>query len=230
MGSKARVSKHIAPIIESFHSGGSYYEPFLGGGNMFSNVNLPDKYGSDTCEYAVALLEAISKGWEPPDVVSEEFYHSVKANSDSYSKELVGFLAYSCSYAGKFWGGYARGNTSKGSPRNFASEQVRNLGKQRFGLVGANFSVCSYNTIDLTEGDVVYCDPPYLGTTGYSKPFDHGFFWDWCAKKVSQGITVLVSEYYCPVSNEVLWAKEQTSSLTKDTGSKKSTEVLFRIR
>ena len=104
---------------------------------MFSCVNVALKWGNDTSYYAVSLLEALSKGWDAPTLLSETDYNLIKEDPESYDPALVGFAAYCCSYAGKFWGGYWRAYNSKGEPRNCASEQARNLEKQRSGLIGS---------------------------------------------------------------------------------------------
>jgi DNA adenine methylase len=230
MGSKARHAKHIVPIVLDGHDENNWYiEPFLGGGNMFSCVDVALKWGNDTSYFAVCLLEALSKGWTPPSSLSETEYRLMKESPKSYDPALVGFAAYCCSYAGKFWGGYARGFDSKGEARNFAEEQHRNLQKQKSGLVSAEFTVGSYLDMEIPVGSTVYCDPPYAGTTGYQSGFDSQDFWDWCEYLVDKRCRVFVSEYEAPDCWTPVWEKTVTNSLTKDTGSKKGTEKLFTV-
>mgnify|MGYP005990949933 CR=1 FL=1 len=229
MGSKARHAQSIVQIImESHTDGATYYEPFLGGGNMFSAVPIPLKVGSDLCRYSVATLRAISTGWIPPDVVSEADYREIMNNKGEYPDHLVGFVGYCCSYAGKFFGGYARGVSAKGVARNFAAEQVRNLEKQRDGLAGASFLNCGYSDVIVPDGSTVYCDPPYSKTTGYSVKFDHDRFWDW-AKSLSGRCNVFVSEYNAPREWTSVWSCSVNNSLTKNTGSKAGVEQLYTI-
>lgn len=230
MGSKARHAKHIVPILMSKHDDTKpYIEPFVGGGNLIQHVPASDRRGSDVAEYAIALLDAVSKGWVPPPVVTESMYSKVRANPDLFPQEFVGFLAYSCSYAGKFWGGYARGNDAKGSPRNFADEQARHLLKQASGIAGVSFSVCGYKDVSYPDGSTVYMDPPYASTTGYKGGFDHNEFWQFCAD-LSKRCRVFVSEYNAPCKWLPVWEKSVTNSLTKDTGSQRAVEKLFTMK
>ena len=230
MGSKARHAKHIVPILMDYHDQDKpYFEPFLGGGNLFSEVPAQIKVGSDTASYAVALLSALSVGWEPPDTLSKEDYESIKSTPEKYEPALVGFAAYSCSYAGKFWGGYARCVSSKGVPRNMAAEQRRCLLAQAKGLTGSKIIVSNYLDLEIPTGSTVYCDPPYADTTGYRGAFDHEVFWDWCGALVHKGCRVFVSEYSAPSGWSAVWEKPVNNSLTKDTGSKKAIERLFTM-
>lgn len=228
MGSKGRHAKDIIPFIIDFHTEGKpYVEPFLGGGNIFSQVPIKNKWGNDTAKYAVALLEALSNGWEPPTHLSETEYYQIKEDPLGYETALVGFAAYCCSYAGKEWGGYARGNDARGGPRNFAAEQARNLEKQRSGLKGSRFTNLSYLEMGIEPGSTVYCDPPYANTTKYKTDFDHNLFWRWCDELVDKGCNVLVSEYSAPDHWSCIWSKVVNNSLTKETGGKKGIERLY---
>lgn len=241
MGSKARHAKHISPILMDGHDQSKWYvEPFMGGGNMLSNVPAKHKWGNDTAEYAVALLSAVASGWEPPETLTEDEYYSIKSDPDQYEAALVGFAAYCCSYGGKLWGGYARNKPEEGKnstcpgqkkrnlikQRNFAGEQVRNLQNQFLGLVGVKFTSISFLDLDIPDGSTVYCDPPYVSTTGYGSGFDHQVFWDW-ATDISRRCRVFVSEYMAPKEWESIWEKRVNNSLTSDTGCKKATESLF---
>jgi len=228
MGSKGRYAKQIVPILMDGHDQSKpYVEPFVGGGNLFSEVPAGIKWGNDTAEYAVALLKGLSEGWEPPLTLSETEYYQIKGDPHGYDPALVGFAAYCCSYAGKFWGGYWRCKDSNGNERNGAAEQARNLEKQRKGLIGAKFTSKPYWQMKITPGSTVYCDPPYENTTGYSGCFDHKMFWRWCTDLVTQDCWVFVSEYAAPQGWYTVWDREVNNSLTKNTGGKKGVERLF---
>lgn len=229
MGSKARHANQIIPLVMKCHTQDKWYiEPFVGGGNLFSDVNADKKWGNDTATYAVALLDGLSKGWEPPEVLDEVSYYQIKEDPHGYDAALVGFAAYCCSYAGKFWGGYARGTNSRGEPRNFAAEQARNLEKQRKGLIGAKFTNLDYQSMDIPICSTVYCDPPYANTTSYQGSFNHEDFWGWCEwLSRNSGCKVFVSEYSAPDGWVSVWSKRVNNTLVKDTGSKTGEEQLW---
>ena len=58
------------------------------------------------------------------------------------------------------------------------------------------------------KGYVIYCDPPYRGTTKYAtKEFPYDEFYDWC-REMSKDNIVLISEYNMPDDFECVWQKE----------------------
>ena len=178
--------------------------------------------------YLISVLQGLANGWKPPKEISEEIYKDIKTNRDDYTKETVGFVGFACSYAAKWFGGYCRGKNSKGEPRNYIMEAYRNCMKQAPKLSGISFFICDYRELVIPQKSIIYCDPPYRNTTKYRSSFDHEFFWDWCREKTSNGHNVFVSEYSAPADFECLWSKEINSSLTRETGSKKGTEKLFK--
>lgn len=230
MGSKARHAKHIVPILMDGHDQSKpYIEPFLGGGNLMAQVSAEIRIGGDVAKYAVALLRAVVSGWVPPSDVSEQTYRDVKQNKENYPPEMVGFVGYSCSFGGKYFGGYWRCKNSKGEARNGALEQVTHLMRQANGLRNVQFYVGGYDEIEYPAGSTVYMDPPYAGTTEYTaKNFDHDRFWRFC-ESLSAACRVFVSEYSAPPNWMPVWEKAVTSSLDRDTGSLRAVEKLFTL-
>ncbi len=241
MGSKRRLAKHIAPIIQGFIESSqakTYIEPFVGGANMMEHIECEYRIGTDSHPYLIALLKAVQGGWCPPKFVTETQYHLIKNHPDGYPDELVGFVGFGCSYSGKWWGGYAR-NIRKDAPnaevlnrttRNYCDESRRNILKQFNAIQGVNFHCQSYLETFRHKNAVIYCDPPYQGATAYKTKFSHPEFWNWCRLQAVDN-TVLVSEYVAPsFCTDLIWQKEITSSLRKDTGGKKGVEKLFWVK
>jgi len=85
-------------------------------------------------------------------------------------------------------------------------------------------STDDYRNYVYHDGDVVYCDPPYAGTNGYGREFDHEAFWQWCR---TRDFPVYVSEYRAPEDFISIWSKEKRR-LFNDRGlSANSVEHLF---
>ena len=225
MGSKARIAKYILPIIlKDRKPNQCYVEPFVGGANIIDKVDGL-RIASDSNEYNICLFKAIQNGFIPPDFVSEKDYKEAQKNRQL--TPLVSFIGYGCSYSGKWFGGYARGNDSKGNPRNYCLESKKNILKQSKQLQNILFFSCSYEELEIPDDSIIYCDPPYKNTTKYKDGFNHKDFWEWCRVMSKKGHKVFISEYNGPDDFECIWEMQVNSSLTKDTGSKKATEKLF---
>lgn len=226
MGSKARHAKEILPIILADRKQGQLYvEPFVGGANMLDKVG-GERLGSDIHEYLSAMWQAVSEGWMPPEYITEQDYNNIRKNKQNYQPELVGYVGFALSYSGKWFGGWCRDSAGK---RNYVDESYRNAKSQFPKLYGVNFVRGSYEDIVLNEPSIIYCDPPYKGTTKYKDDFDHEKFYIWCREKRNEGHTIFVSEYNMPEDFICVWSKEVNNSLTKDTGSKKGIEKLFKL-
>ena len=81
-----------------------------------------------------------------------------------------------------------------------------------------------YRNYEHREGDVVYCDPPYAGTSGYGCEFDHDAFWEWVRTRT---YPVYVSEYRAPDDFIPVWEKQKRSLFNKTHLSKPVNEKLF---
>ena len=176
------------------------------------------------------MFKAIQSGWCPPKTMNEQEYKTIRANPKNYTPQLVGFVGFGCSYAGKWFGGYARGNDNKGNPRNYCNESRKNILNQFNGIQGISFVCQPYDETIIHKNTIIYCDPPYAKATEYKAgSFDHVKFWQWCRLMAIEN-TVLVSEYTAPDDIECIWQKTIHSSLTKQTGSKQGEEKLFWIK
>lgn len=233
MGSKARHAKEILPIILSGRTDGQWYvEPFVGGANVIDKVD-GNRIGADFNPYVIALWKAVADGWVPPDLVTEEEYDAMR--SCRAVDAVTSFAGFSLSFGGKFFGGYRRDVAgTKGCIENMQTQSRRakqSLIKQSATLRGVQFHHCSYDELTIPPNSIIYCDPPYQGTTGYATgAFDHDKFWQWCRDKVAEGHKVYVSEYTAPDDWVAVWEKTVNNTLTKYTGSKKGVEKLFVMR
>lgn len=230
LGSKNKISKYIAPIIQSYiDKGYDYYlEPFVGGGNMIDKIQCSNKIGSDIDKYVIAVLIGLRDGEMPPKEVSEEMYFDIKYNKDKYSDFLVGYIGYELSFGAKWFGGYVKRDDKKFRGDIYS---YNNCIKQAKYLSNIEFKCCSFDSYKDLSGYVIYCDPPYKGATSYKqKNFDYELFYDW-VRKMSKNNIVLVSEYSMPSDFKCIWEKTISVSLdsNKTIGDSKNirTERLF---
>ena len=63
IGSKNRLSKELAPIIQSYitEETKGYLEPFVGGANMIDKIKCNKRIGCDIHEELIALLQYSQK-------------------------------------------------------------------------------------------------------------------------------------------------------------------------
>ena len=230
MGSKNRIAKHILPIMLNYRKPGMpWVEPFVGGGNLIDKVTGP-RIGYDGNKHTIEALVAIRDHCHELPKTDRDFterdYKGLRSKSDGW---LAGYAGFSFSYGGKWLGGWSRGTSAAGKPRDYVAESFRNALVQSPKLKGVQLMCAPYDKAHIPQSSLVYCDPPYKGTTGYSvTQFDHEAFFLWCGCLRDAGNIVFVSEYEAPWDFECVWEKEITSSLTKDTGSKRGVEKLFR--
>lgn len=228
MGSKSRHAKEILKIILADRKPGQWFiETMVGGGNVIENVD-GNRLGADIQPYVIATLKAASQGWLPPSTMTEEEYYDLRDYKDFYPEELVGYAGFALSYGGKWFGGWCR---DKDRVRNYADESYRNALKQFPKLKGATFVCSSYDELELPPGKhIIYCDPPYKGTTCYTGAswFKHDKFWQWVRDKTKEGHRVFVSEYVAPDDFTCIWAKDVRNDLT-NKGNSRAVEKLFRL-
>jgi DNA adenine methylase len=198
LGGKVKIaSKIVAEIHARLPPGRPFFDAFCGAGAIVSRVKSNKRHANDIAPI-IHLLEAVSKGWEPPMAVTEEDYHRAKLLP--VTDPLYSFAGYGCSFAGTLWGTYARDKQQKKT--NFAAESARSLKNDAYRLQGIKFTNLSYLDLEIPDNALVYCDPPYCNTTGYGMEFDQDEFYAWVER---QRCTILISEYeYNPLGLEVV--------------------------
>ena len=202
-----------------------WVEPFVGGANMIDKVD-GNRLGADLNKPLIACLNGLADGWLPPRNITEDFFNKVKADNSIVDAATLGYIGTQLTYGSMWFSSYRRDNTGL---RNYSNEAFRNVEKQAVNIKGVKFKSVSYHHLPIPDESIIYCDPPYKGTAKYNAvdEFDHNSFFEWCRGKVNQGHQVFISEYNAPDDFVCVWKKEITSSLGKDTGSKKGIEKLF---
>lgn len=223
MGSKRSISKYILPYILEHDTKDTWYiEPFVGGCNSIDKIYKEKRWGNDNNYYLISLYHAFQNNWIPIKELSENEYKDIQQNKEKYPPELVAYVGFACSYGGKWFGGYPRGTTDKGIPRNHILEAYHNVKNQIPLLQNIKFTCMEYDQLKIPSGSIVYCDPPYEGSTEYKTSFDHDKFWNWCRIN-STNNHLYISEYSAPDDFKCIWKANVASGLAK----KDRTEKLF---
>ena len=224
LGGKSKIAKVLVPYLEKQRDKEQVFiEPFVGGANIVSKMGGV-RYAYDFNEYLMEMYKGVQGGYELPTIITEEQYKYIKSNKDE-DKVLTGFVGFGCSFAGKWFGGYARNAQNK----NYCLTSKNSLLKKMSTMNNFIFELKNY--LDLYPiSALIYCDPPYKNTTQYniSKNFDYEKFWA-KIREWSKDNIVLVSELIAPDDFEVVWQQEVSRSLNA-SGKTKAIEKLFRYK
>lgn len=220
VGGKYRIARHIERVVLAARRGEQrYVEPFLGGAATFSRncAHFRQSLGYDLSLDLVLMWRAVLEGWVPPADVSEAEYAALR---QADSSPLRGFVGYGCSFGGKWYGGYARSHGGAAPGYNYAAGAARTVVRQGAAMrdAGAVVLRADYRSLSFGAGDLVYCDPPYSGATGYvgMPEFDSREFWALAGRWAAAGAVVLVSEHIAPAPWVVVWERDMPLYLRGD--------------
>lgn len=249
LGGKSRISKQISEVIneisrrkiqnsetDSLYNNERMFQErererdltfvslFCGTCSVESKISgFSRKILNDKHEYLIDMLNGVKNGYELPEYISENDYKYIKEHKDD-DRVLSGFVGFGCSFGGKWFGGYARNKTGT----NYAAQSKKSLMKDMATLMDADFICKDYRDVELPQGCVVYADPPYDGTTGYSKEkFNSDDFWEYM-RIISKNHIVFISEQSAPDDFVAIWSKPFTRTLDVNKENQfKVTEKLF---
>ena len=229
MGGKARIAKHIAPIINEAvkKSNGMLFEPFCGGCNITPHF-AGRVFANDLNEDLIGLFKDAISGRTFPEYVDIEMYRAAK--NGEYDKALTAYIGFCASYNGRYFEGFVgNGCPNTKGKRDYQKEAISNFNKTVRSLrdmPSLTLSSLPYTEMEIPENSVIYCDPPYDGTTQYKNGgFNHDRFWQW-AEMMSESNTVFVSEYSTRSDLFIpTWSLDINSSLGRT--SKRATEKLY---
>lgn len=229
MGGKARIARRLVEaILADTDARDVWYEPFVGGGNVMEHAapHFRRSVGSDSHPDLIMMWQHVTAGGMIPDFVSRETYQELRKSEPS---AMRGFAGFGASFGGKWFGGYGV------SPRDgeVCRQSARTVNRQAavFTKHDVRFRCWEFGKITPPVGAVVYCDPPYAGTTKYStSDFDYDVFYktliDWSTDRA-----VYLSEYAVPdyVPATVIWSREKSMPLDKASNNRVAIENLYRI-
>lgn len=178
---------------------------------------------NDKHKYLIDLLKGVQNGYKLPELITEEQYKYIRNHKDD-DCILTGFVGFGCSFGGKWFGGYARNKTNT----NYALQSKRSLLKDMETLMNAEFTCQDYRDVPLPKDCIIYADPPYNNTTGYSREiFNSNEFWEY-ARNASKNHLIFISEQAAPDDFISIWEKPFTRTLDVNKQNQfKVTEKLF---
>lgn len=231
MGGKHRHGRRFAAVIQQYNPR-VYHEPFCGMYSVGQYVEATKRSAADVHPDLIMMLRAARDGWRGPDRVTEEEWRT--SWKETEPSALRGFIGFGCSFGGKFFGCYARSQLTYHPVRgwehdamNWAAQTNRGLDKWQPRVQGVEFAIEDYKQYD-GDADVMYCDPPYTNSAGYSQgTFDTDEFWQW-VREQSKWRRVIVSEATAPSDfTQITTFKSSSMCAHNDSKHADFTERLF---
>ena len=229
LGGKSRIAKSLVAAMGANERplGQWFVEPFCGACNVTCAVGGL-RLASDANPWLIHMWESLRSGtWEPPEDLTEERYSELKTTQPLHPD--TAFAGFGCSFGGKWFGGFARGEG-----RDFPKEARAGVLEKRGRLSEVHFTCALYQDLQIPPNSLIYCDPPYAGTTGYGaiEAWDAEAFYQWCRDRAAEGHDVYVSEYSAPEDFEAVWRKETKTTMAVDAINRNRDRVerLYRVR
>lgn len=221
LGGKKRLAHKLVGVLGSFRQQDQRVIDMFCGSLPITAALAGRRHANDGCIPLITLYRAWLTGWRP-EAVSEEDYKQIRARQDP-NDPYTALAGFGLSYGGKWFGGYAR---DKKNGRDFLRTATKSLNRVLNACEGVTFSALDFDDVEVHPGDMVYCDPPYRGTTpyGYFDGFDVARFDLACERWARMGADVFVSEYVAPPNTEEVAAWSVRKSRLKGP----QTERLFR--
>ena len=216
-GGKKRIARQLIEFLRHYQDGtDGYLEPFVGSACIIQGLQ-GKRFGSDKNEYLIEMYKALQLGWTPPTIITPVQYSYIKEHKDE-NKILTGFVGFGCSYA--------KNNTL----RNYALGAYNGLMKQLPLIQTVSFDAREYQTYT-PENLLIYCDPPYQGTTQYGATgkFNTQEFWT-IMREWSKTNKVFISEYSAPLDFKCVFEiKTKTDIRTTKNGKENRLEKVFTL-
>ena len=232
-GGKQRISKPLTEYLNlQLKDGQPFVDLFCGSCNVVTKIDSNRiRIANDKHKYLIAMWKALQEGWAPPQYLTKEEYNFIKNNKED-KPCLTGFVGFGCSFAGKWFGGYAQSDRWK----NYCISANRGCLKKLRHLNNVKFFDLDYRKVDIPVGSLVYCDIPYRNTTQYDKSevgvFNHDEFYKW-VKQNHKKYDIYISEYKhnVPDDFEIVWELSSKKDIrNKDNKNENTIEVLMKYK
>jgi len=225
LGGKSKSAEHILDVLNNpaFDSY-DYIEPFCGYCHILRRVENKKSYTiSDNNNLLIVLLKHAQETTGKHPNITETEYKVLHKNP---SKNLLraAYAAFCYSYNGKFFGGYV----NKYGSREYPKERKRYYDQlhKNASFHKAIIKHVDYSSYKNVKGKLIYCDPPYEGTTEYHSAFNSSNFWE-TIRTLSKDNYIFVSEYKAPSDFTCVSQKMKRNSIAGKGATRKRVEKLF---
>lgn len=197
IGGKHKLLKQILPLFPSDIN--NFVDLFAGGFNVGINIHAKTVYANDINHYVIEILKTF-KEMETKRIIYHiesriAEFHLSKENGEGFNRfrdfynqsknplDLYTLICYSFNYQFRFNNNHEYNNPFGRNRSQFSGELKKKLIRfiDEIKAKDIRFSNDDFEEFDfstLTSSDLVYCDPPYLITTGSYNDGNRGFK-DW---------------------------------------------------
>lgn len=202
IGGKYKLLKQITPLFPPEIN--NFVDLFAGGFNVGVNVNANTIYCNDINNYVIDILKAFNEKSIEETIThiysKIDQYQLAKTNEEGFKEfrqnynesernplDLYTLVCYSFNYQFRFNNNHEYNNPFGRNRSHFSKELEKKLRYFIKAIQNKNivFSKKEFEKFDFkgfSENDLVYCDPPYLITTGSYNDGNRGFK-DWNIKQ-----------------------------------------------
>lgn len=231
-GGKQRISKRLSQYLnDQLKDNQPFIDLFCGSCNVITKIDDDRlRVANDKHFYLMKMWKELQNGWIPPTNISRREYKYIRDNKDE-QPYLTGFVGFGCSFAGKWFGGYATSDS-----RNYCLNAHNSILDKMQYLKDVEFYNKDYQEVNIPIGSLVYCDIPYKNTTQYCKKevgeFNHEEFYQW-VRDNSNKYDIYISEYKKNVPNdfEIVWEMKSKQDIRNSKNERAGTiEVLMKYK
>ena len=247
MGGKFRQRRAIADALRPYIGGDTtYVEPFLGGGWSFAHVIETCRPGHAIgADVNGSLIEFWRKviaegvGWLPTSLEEIEENYAAMRERDRAGEidPMLAWYATELSFGGRWFEGVARSESIR--KNGYSTKSTEKKVASMCGCPDLTLLCCSYDELEIPDGAVVYCDPPYNGRYGkLGREFRRGIvfdpedYYDW-VRELSRQCVVVCSTFDAPEDFVTVhdWGDTRVTHLNgRDRSERPTTEKLIRYK
>ena len=234
-GGKNRSGKLIASKLNNIIKEKeieNYVELFVGSGGVFKHIKCENKIINDKEPLIIEFHKHISSGGKI-ELEYEDYYKDLEPVYNEFKKGnygdtplgVVGYVAYQCSFGGKKFGTFARDKLEKGRKRDYFKNGLSSLLKKQ-NYKNTKILNLDFRDVQIPPNSLIYCDPPYKSTSGYTVEFDNAFFENYI-NELSKDNIVIISEYSKLENTDIYYSFEFTRGMR--SGENKENETVKEL-